>query len=425
MPKFKYLTTHTPKLKYLLSIVFFIIIITSNAQAANHALLIGIGVYPELLKSNQLEGPPHDVAALSQVLQTHHGFESADIRTLINAQAGRSAILDALNALKLTTRPGDFIFIFFSGHGTSSYDPSKKKWGIDPNTGALIPADFKFSLSIREMMARLIIGKRDLRPILQELEKERLLFVAADACYSGNAVRSMEKRRHKYVPLPQDDLFADETPAPYSSAAIPEPPYPYKNVVYLSASSRREKAEDIPQDAIWYGGKETVDGKPHGAMTKELAGFSYAQQRFNVSVDLIGNKGVLTENEEIGFTVRSEADAYILLLNIDTAGNINVIYPYYPRELAPIKAGVVKKWEQFGKIAPPWFGTEYLKVFAFEKQPAELKVLKGAQFAPDDPRLGVLMRMLKKAEGQAAQMTLMVKTCRDEDIKKDRPVQLK
>ncbi|MDM8539727.1 hypothetical protein QUF90_01430 [Desulfococcaceae bacterium HSG9] len=54
-------------------------------------------------------------------------------------------------------------------------------------------------------------------------------------------------------------------------------------------------------------------------------------------------------------------------------------------------------------------------MFAFKKHPAALKDFVVTEFAPNDPRLGVLMRMLKNVEGQAAQMTLMVKTCREED----------
>ncbi len=550
---------------FLLILFFLAVLMAPAAQAANHALLIGVGQYPYLPVKYHLQGPSNDVRALSRVLQIHHGFKAAHIRTLVDEEATRTAILSALADLGQTTRPGDFIFIYFSGHGTSSYDPSKKEWGIDPYTGAIIPADFKIEPYVAAMMANLIIGKRDLRPILKELEKEHLVFVAVDACYSGDTVRSLEKRCYRYLPLADDNLFADETPAPYSSGIVPEPSYPYTNVIYLAAASRRQKAEDIPEEMIGLGGYETIDGKPHGAMTdallralngagadtngnggvtanelyhyvknrtaanfsqtpqqlapddhpvlnnralfnvpgagattatttttegplrvqlgsgcealgqdlaaipnlkvvkkthdikvvqtangydlylasgallatvpqkdpqavvarlrrqvqvRKLAAFTYPHQKFNVFIDLIGNKGVLIQDEIIGFTLRTDKDAYILLVNIDAAGNINVIYPYYKNELEPLPGGVEKRWEQIGKVAPPWFGTEYLKVFAFEKQPESLKDFVGAEFAPDDPLLDAMMQMIKKQAGQAAQMTLQVNTRRKTDMEK-------
>ena len=36
-----------------------------------------------------------------------------------------------------------------------------------------------------------IIGKRDLRPIFAELERERRVLVIFDACFSGKTVRSL------------------------------------------------------------------------------------------------------------------------------------------------------------------------------------------------------------------------------------------
>ncbi|MEW6267650.1 MAG: hypothetical protein AB1641_31645 [Thermodesulfobacteriota bacterium] len=64
----------------------------NSALAANHALLIGIGRYPHLADRQQLEGPPHDVAALERMLTVAWGFEPENIAALVDGQAGKGRI---------------------------------------------------------------------------------------------------------------------------------------------------------------------------------------------------------------------------------------------------------------------------------------------------------------------------------------------
>ena len=66
-----------------------------GANAANHALLIGIGQY----KTRTLEGPPHDVAALQSVLASKYDFKRENIRALINQDAVKSRILNEIEQL--------------------------------------------------------------------------------------------------------------------------------------------------------------------------------------------------------------------------------------------------------------------------------------------------------------------------------------
>ncbi|MCP4108871.1 MAG: caspase family protein, partial [Desulfobacteraceae bacterium] len=160
----------------------------SITRAANHALLIGIGSYPGLSAMQQLEGPPFDVESLRNVLEKSFGFPPANVTTLVNGQASRTGILNALDNLVPATKPDDFIFLYFSGHGTSSYDPDRKEWGLDPLSGALMPSDFKTG-EIKDMVAQLIIGTRDIKPRLMKLDKDRRILAVFDACFSELTVR--------------------------------------------------------------------------------------------------------------------------------------------------------------------------------------------------------------------------------------------
>ena len=244
--------------------------VATGAQAANHALLIGIGQY----KTRILEGPPHDVAALKTLLTSRYGFSTANIRTLVNQEAGKARILAELNRLAHRTRPGDRIFIYFSGHGTSRRD-DLMALPLPHASGALVPADFNAdpNQSLEEMMAQLIIGRRDLRPLLERLDRDRMVLLVFDTCFSGNTVRyagrATKSSPGRYLKLASKRVFDEERSiGRFEDNLIHDAPYPYQNIFYISASSENEIAKDIQKDLLYL--YPTIDGKPHGALTDAL-----------------------------------------------------------------------------------------------------------------------------------------------------------
>jgi hypothetical protein len=242
-----------------------------HAAGRRHALLIGVGRYSHLPKAT-LEGPPFDVQGLQAVLSRRWGFDPGDITVLLDEKATKPAILAAIDDLAATTAPGDFVFIYFSGHGTSRYDRAFKDVGLDGGTGALVPADFK-AASVAELKNGLIIGSRDLRPRLLKLDGQRDVLVAFDSCFSGNAARAIfAPGRARY--LDPEDLVSPDgrgvSALPGEEAPArggPDPAYPYQTVVYVSAASKSERAMDIGSTLIRSGRIKTVDGRPHGAFT--------------------------------------------------------------------------------------------------------------------------------------------------------------
>jgi hypothetical protein len=247
----------------------------AHAAGRRHALLVGVGRYSHLPKAT-LEGPPFDVQGLQAVLSQRWGFDPGDITVLLDEKATRPAILAGIDGLAARSAPGDFIFIYFSGHGTSGYDPAFKDVGLDVGTGALVPADFKPGRPA-ELRNGLIIGSRDLRPRLLELDGQREVLVAFDSCFSGNAARALfAAGRARYLD-PADLVVAGErgvsdpaAPSPARATGAAEAPYPYRSLVYVSAASPSERAMDIGSALIRSGRIATVDGRPHGAFTNAL-----------------------------------------------------------------------------------------------------------------------------------------------------------
>ena len=272
-----------------------------HSAGRRHALLIGVGRYSYLPKAT-LEGPPFDVQGLQAVLGRRWGFDPRDITVLLDEKATKPAILAAIDDLAARTAPGDFVFIYFSGHGTSGYDQAFKGVGLDGSTGALVPADFK-AASRAEMKNGLIIGSRDLRPRLLKLDGQREVLVAFDSCFSGNAARAVfAPGRARYVD-PADLVAADgrgvsgppgEEQETRGAAVAAESPYPYQSVVYVSASSKSERAMDIGSTLLRSGQVTTVDGRPHGAFTNAFI------EGLNGTADT-NRDGTITNAELYGF----------------------------------------------------------------------------------------------------------------------------
>ncbi len=255
------------------------------ALAENHALLIGIGKY----RQRTLEGPPYDVAALARVLAAQYGFPKENIQTLVNEEAVKFRILSEIALLAHRSRPGDRIFIYFSGHGTSRRD-EVLALPLPYTTGALVPADFAGDPAqpVEKLMSQLIIGNRDLRPALERLDRDRQVLMVFDTCFSGNTVRAIAgysaPHLSRYLPLQSRSVFkAEQEIGSFEENLKPNEPYPYQNIFYISAATENEVARDIQQDNLYL--FPTIDGNPHGVLTDALLRVLAGERRVDTDND--------------------------------------------------------------------------------------------------------------------------------------------
>jgi len=272
---------------YTISILLCLLLaISTNATADlnRYALLVGVGNYPV----KPLAGPVNDVKAVHKALTNYWGFKSRDITVLLNLQATKSNILTNIEKLYSQSKPGDEVFIYFSGHGTSASDV-RLSAPLPSKTGAFIPVDIANVTSIKDLIDHLVVGKEDLRPLFSKLDSgNRNVFVAMDACFSGNTVRGKyadQRPPSRYLSL--SDIFHGVSNKTHTTAQSfgkddsymgnkvwintdnnQNNDYPYKNIFYLSASGEHEPAQDIPQSMLSQ--YPTVDSKPHGAFTDSL-----------------------------------------------------------------------------------------------------------------------------------------------------------
>lgn len=253
------------------------------ARAENYALLVGISHYA--LGATHpwvnLEGPDNDVPRLKDAL-ARYGFAPDHITVLLDEDASQAAILEEVRNLVKRAGPGDLALFYFSGHGTSGFDAHFKQIAqqIGPDSGALIPYDVD-PTSPEKALATLVIGKRDLRPILMGLNPGARGLVIMDACYSQDSAKGLDLRgTPRYLNM-REFLPPGAESAPAGSASIASIEQelltgvggnesPYSNILSLAAAAKNETAADMGSKLLATGKVESIDGKPHGAFTNSL-----------------------------------------------------------------------------------------------------------------------------------------------------------
>jgi len=92
-----------------------------------------------------------------------------------------------------------------------------------------------------------------------------------------------------------------------------------------------------------------------------------------------GRGGSVVKGETIGFSIRSEKQAYLLLINFDSQGSAQVIYPYDETELKPLPAHQLLAKPNFSEVYGST-GLEVLQIYAFTQFDPLLADLVNATF---------------------------------------------
>ena len=153
--------------------------VRSIPKASRHALVIGIGEYSASGVSN-LNGVKHDMVS-AKAMANAMSIPDANITYLRDREASAASIRSAIADLNDRVRPGDRVFVYYSGHGTRWVDPQ-----VDPNscTEGLLASDGQ-ALTNQEM-------SRLLSPLAGKADK---LMVFYDACHSGGVANQPLRTR--------------------------------------------------------------------------------------------------------------------------------------------------------------------------------------------------------------------------------------
>lgn len=154
-----------------------------HAQRTSWAVVVGINDYLAYEDSSfgDLRGAERDARSFRQALLDLWHVPDDNIRLLLNTQATRAAIEEALvEWLGTEVHPGDRVFFFFAGHGSQAPDhDGDEEDGLDET---LVPTDVDLDSYRRD------IRDDDLRRWLANLPSPEII-VILDSCHSGTATR--------------------------------------------------------------------------------------------------------------------------------------------------------------------------------------------------------------------------------------------
>jgi formylglycine-generating enzyme required for sulfatase activity len=135
------------------------------------ALIIGIDQYRHVPK---LQSAVKDAQAVREVLVQRYGFGRDHVIELINGQATREGIENALYQVRKKTGPNDSVFIYYAGHGQIDQEDQIGYW-VPVEGKAQSPGTFISNARIRDEIGRM---------------KAKHVYLVADSCFSGTLFAS-------------------------------------------------------------------------------------------------------------------------------------------------------------------------------------------------------------------------------------------
>lgn len=144
-------------------------------MALRKALLVGINAYPGV----PLRGCINDVNQMRGLLVSMYGFQDADCKLLLDADASLQGIQEGLQWLAQGGSESDAVRVFhYSGHGSFVADQNCDE--PDGRDECLVPVDYK--------SAGMLIDD-ELKKLYDTFPKRANLTLVMDSCHSGGVQR--------------------------------------------------------------------------------------------------------------------------------------------------------------------------------------------------------------------------------------------
>lgn len=202
------------------------------ASAERYAALVGVSNYAAFPADSpmQLQGPRNDVPMIRSLLE-QRGFQADHIRVLADQVAGgqvptRAAILDTLDHLVKLAKRGDFVFLYFAGHGSRVPAESTAKGGkssVDGWREIFLPSDVgPWEAGTRQVRNAIADDELVVR-LDQFLAKDVFVWAVFDACHSATLMRSTGDPQIRYRHVDPLLLGVPGAPSesPTASDAVP------------------------------------------------------------------------------------------------------------------------------------------------------------------------------------------------------------
>lgn len=253
-----------------------------------------------------LKGPENDLAAMETLVRNQG---ATDITVLRNDQVSRTTVETALHALGMRAKPGDWIVLYYSGHGAEA--EAATKGTRDGDHDQFLPLGH-FDLDDNEVAPdpeRFIVDKDFYEWLARYVRPDVHVLMVADTCHSGTMNRSVDSRAFHFTPRAALRGLADEMklaarPAPRFgsvlssvsrdiAAPVDRPDLP--NLVFVGAAQDDQLAleSSLPDEA----------GPSRGLLTYSL--------EQGLSTRGAGGKALLADLDGNGSVTVSELAVYL------------------------------------------------------------------------------------------------------------------
>ncbi|KAA9018790.1 caspase family protein [Sphingobium limneticum] len=162
------------------------------AHAETRALLVGAWQFKSSLIMD-LVGPENDLAAMETLIR---GQGASDVTVLRNDGVSRTTVETALHALGLRSKPGDWIFLYYTGHGALA--EAAVKGTRDGDTDQFLPLP-GFDPDVKDA-ERFIVDKDFYTWLSIYVPNGVQVLMMADTCHSGTLHRSVDPRVRGMAP---------------------------------------------------------------------------------------------------------------------------------------------------------------------------------------------------------------------------------
>jgi hypothetical protein len=249
------------------------------------ALIIGIDKYPNLSPQVQLEGCVRDAREVAGLLENRFGFPGSQIQLLLDGDATRKGILDAMAELAKEVKENDAVVVHYSGHGSQRT--------------ALVEDISRASLMEETLVAHdsghddpypnRDIASFELRDWLAKLsEVTPNITLILDCCHSGT-IATMRHDGEKPAPKVRSVKPDTRQPPPSQKRRLRDVkggPASFIRYVVLAACRDKENAHEIPLDdgshgALTWNLLRELDSLPSGACPTYLDVFEPVRSRVN------------------------------------------------------------------------------------------------------------------------------------------------
>lgn len=181
-----------------------------TALAEDRALLVAVSAYPE--PRHRLNAPPNDAVLIWKGLRAR-GIETENVRVLVDqlpddgAQITpvglptRAAIISELERLVRLSKPGDTVFLYFSGHGSQQPEASPASEEPDGLDEIFLPIDMGRWEDGQQAVENALVDDEISSYVKQMRTGGAFVWIVFDSCHSGTMTRSLESRRRGIDPL--------------------------------------------------------------------------------------------------------------------------------------------------------------------------------------------------------------------------------